>query len=143
MRAFLVVLVIDQAVIGRLLPQHGPCLAVQRHYQQLVDLVSRRGIRMPERLTAQRVGGRRDAGNGLAFHFRCQENAVAPHHRRRVAAPGELGLPLNVRLGSPFRGQVLLFGNPVGERSPPSWPVRIGGNKSQSEKDWAEHCALV
>ena len=64
-----------------------------------------------------------DALNRVAFQFSGKKDSITPDDGRGVAAPGKLRLPLDMRIGSPLGGEVLLFGNAVAQRPTPAGPV--------------------
>lgn len=70
----------------------------------------------------------RGAGYHIPFDVRGKEHAVAPDHRRSVAASGHGRLPGDIVVTTPGGREVLQRGEAIGGRAAPSRPiVQTGG----------------
>ncbi len=136
-RAHLVPVVVHGPVVGDLRPGDGAIRAVDRDHLERVPAIGAQRVGMLELLTFHHVRRRLDAGKDLALDGGGEEDAVAPHHGRRMAAALDLGLPLDVAAGRgvPLEWDVGGSGDAGAARAAPLRPgatVGLGGENRRA-----------
>ena len=127
--------VVGVALPRGLLPQHLPAVGVHRQHLQRLRAVGAHAVGM-RRTPCPRRGASRAGEAGLAdvaLDRRGQEDAIAPHHRRRVAAAGDGRLPQHVLGRAPRERQAGLGRDALAVRAAELRPaVRLGSGSAEA-----------
>ena len=116
--------VVGRSLPGGPLPQDAAARGVERHHLEGVLAVGAHAVGVRELLALHDVLDGLRSGNDVALDGRRQEDAVAPHDGRRVAAAGDGGLPEHVLRRAPLERHARVARDSLSVGAAPLGPVR-------------------